>query len=147
MLIRGCLNIESAIWWIFSNCWKSLPTEVLALRNHLCVHRMVFSMRRYIILHDFHILWHIVCTHGGVSCIYHHECSQYPSLHWFRRTNRKLRRNDRWLLRMAVEYKQDCFLQKEARVCVSNALVIEDSKFKWCFLLWKMSMWQRKQIC
>ena len=29
--------------------------------------------------------------------------------------------------------QQDCFLQKEARVCVSNAFVIEDSKFKWCF--------------
>ena len=29
--------------------------------------------------------------------------------------------------------KQDCFLQKEARVCVSDAIVIEDSKFKWCF--------------
>ena len=45
------------------------------------------------------------------------------------------------------DWKQDCFLQKEARVCVSNAFVIEDSKFKWCFLLWKMSKWQRKQIC
>ena len=42
---------------------------------------------------------------------------------------------------------QDCFLQKEARVYVSNAFVIEDSKFKWCFLLWNMSKWQRKQIC
>ena len=30
-------------------------------------------------------------------------------------------------------------LQKEARVCVSNAFVIEDSKFKWCFLFWKIS--------
>ena len=29
--------------------------------------------------------------------------------------------------------RQDCFLQKEARVCVSDAIVIEDSKFKWCF--------------
>ena len=29
------------------------------------------------------------------------------------------------------EIKQDCFLQKEARVCVNNAFVIEDSKFKW----------------
>ena len=28
---------------------------------------------------------------------------------------------------------QDCFLQKEARVCVNNAFVLEDSKFKWCF--------------
>ena len=25
---------------------------------------------------------------------------------------------------------QDCFLQKEARVCVSNAFVLEDSMFK-----------------
>ena len=31
--------------------------------------------------------------------------------------------------------QQDCFLQKEARVCVSNAFVIEDSKFKWCFVV------------
>ena len=46
-----------------------------------------------------------------------------------------------------AQIKQDCFLQKEARVCVSNAFVIEDSKFKWCFLLWKLSKWQRKQIC
>ena len=30
---------------------------------------------------------------------------------------------------------QDCFLQKEARVCDSNAFVIEDSKFKWCFVV------------
>ena len=36
---------------------------------------------------------------------------------------------------------QDCFLQKEARLCVSDAFVIEDSKFEWCFLLWKMSKW------
>ena len=43
--------------------------------------------------------------------------------------------------------KQDCFLQKEAIVCVSNAFAIEDNKFKWCFLLCKMSKWQRKQIC
>ena len=28
---------------------------------------------------------------------------------------------------------KDCFLQKEARVCVSDAIVLEDSKFKWCF--------------
>ena len=29
------------------------------------------------------------------------------------------------------EYKkQDCFLQKEARVCVSNAFVLEESMFK-----------------
>ena len=34
---------------------------------------------------------------------------------------------------------QDYFLQKEARVCVSNVFVTEDSKFKWCFFLWKMS--------
>ena len=26
--------------------------------------------------------------------------------------------------------KQDCFLQKEARVCVSNAFVLDDSMFK-----------------
>ena len=25
---------------------------------------------------------------------------------------------------------QDCFLQKEARVCVSNAFVLDDSMFK-----------------
>ena len=31
--------------------------------------------------------------------------------------------------------KQDCFLQKEARVCVNNAFVIKDSKFKWCFFV------------
>ena len=31
--------------------------------------------------------------------------------------------------------EQDRFLQKEARVCVSNASVIEDSKFKWCFFV------------
>ena len=30
---------------------------------------------------------------------------------------------------------QDCFLQKEARVCVSDAIVIEDGKFKWCFFV------------
>ena len=29
-----------------------------------------------------------------------------------------------------VQNKQDCFLQKEARVCVSNAFVLEDSMFK-----------------
>ena len=29
--------------------------------------------------------------------------------------------------------QQDCFLQKEARVCVSNGFIIEDNKFKWCF--------------
>ena len=34
-----------------------------------------------------------------------------------------------------VKYIQDCFLQKEARVCVSNAFVIEDNKFKWCFFV------------
>ena len=26
--------------------------------------------------------------------------------------------------------QQDCFLQKEARVCISNAFVLEDSMFK-----------------
>ena len=31
--------------------------------------------------------------------------------------------------------KQDCFLQKEARVCVSDAIVVEDSKFKLCFFV------------
>ena len=31
--------------------------------------------------------------------------------------------------------RQDCFLQKEASVCVSNAFVIEDSNFKWCFVV------------
>ena len=30
----------------------------------------------------------------------------------------------------AMQWKQDCFLQKEARVCVSNAFVLEDSMFK-----------------
>ena len=29
--------------------------------------------------------------------------------------------------------KQDCLLKQEARACVSNAFVIEDSTFKWCF--------------
>ena len=29
-----------------------------------------------------------------------------------------------------VSILQDCFLQKEARVCVSNAFVLEDSMFK-----------------
>ena len=29
-----------------------------------------------------------------------------------------------------IKYVQDCFLQKEARVCVSNAYVLEDSMFK-----------------
>ena len=52
----------------------------------------------------------------------------------------RLRRNRR------SSRKQDCF-QKEARVCVSNAFVLEDSRFKRCFWLWKMSKWQRKQIC
>ena len=31
--------------------------------------------------------------------------------------------------------EQDCFLQKKARVCVSDAIVIEDSMFKWCFFV------------
>ena len=30
---------------------------------------------------------------------------------------------------------QDCFLQKEARVCVSNAFVLEDSMFKSVFFV------------
>ena len=34
-----------------------------------------------------------------------------------------------------LKKKQDCFLQKEARVCVSIAFVIEDSRFKWCFFV------------
>ena len=34
-----------------------------------------------------------------------------------------------------ITEEQDCFLQNEARVCVSNAFVIEDSKFKWCFFV------------
>ena len=29
-----------------------------------------------------------------------------------------------------IQSLQDCFLQKEARVCVSNAFVLEDSMFK-----------------
>ena len=33
------------------------------------------------------------------------------------------------------QLKQDCFLQKEARVCVSTAFVIEESKFKLCFFV------------
>ena len=32
-----------------------------------------------------------------------------------------------------IKLSQDCFLQKEARVCFSDAIVIEDSKFKLCF--------------
>ena len=47
--------------------------------------------------------------------------------------------NDIWSPRrvqhIKTNVKQDCFLQKEARVCVSNAFVIEDSKFKWCFVV------------
>ena len=44
--------------------------------------------------------------------------------------------------------RQDCFIQKEARVCVSNTFVLEDSMFKSVFvLLWKMSKWRRKQMC
>ena len=43
------------------------------------------------------------------------------------------RRDEIYLCR--TKYKQDCFLQKEARVCVSNAFVIEDSQFKWCFFV------------
>ena len=35
---------------------------------------------------------------------------------------------------------QNCFLQKEARVCVSNGFVTEDSKFKWCSG-WPRSGW------
>ena len=31
--------------------------------------------------------------------------------------------------------KQDCFLQKEARVCVSDAIIIDDSKFKYFFFV------------
>ena len=43
---------------------------------------------------------------------------------------------------LGANLEQDCFLQKEARVCVSNAFVMEDSKFKWCFiLLWKINKW------
>ena len=34
-----------------------------------------------------------------------------------------------------IAHQQDCFPQNEARVCVSNAFVIEDSKFKWCFVV------------
>ena len=41
---------------------------------------------------------------------------------------------------------QDYFLQKEARVCVSNAFVLEVACLNSVFLLWKMSKWQRKQI-
>ena len=37
-------------------------------------------------------------------------------------------------IRSQVKTRQDCFLQKEARVCVSNTFVLEDSMFKWCFL-------------
>ena len=33
-----------------------------------------------------------------------------------------------------IAHQQYCFLQKEARVCVSNDFVIEDSNFKWCFV-------------
>ena len=38
------------------------------------------------------------------------------------------------LVTSVCKYLQDCFLQTEARVCVSNAFVIEDSNFKWCFV-------------
>ena len=31
---------------------------------------------------------------------------------------------------VSLQLEQDCFLQKEARVCVSNAFVLEDSMFK-----------------
>ena len=31
--------------------------------------------------------------------------------------------------------EQDCFLQKEARVCVSNVFITEDSKFKCLFFI------------
>ena len=36
-------------------------------------------------------------------------------------------------LTTTLQHGQDCFLQKKARVCVSNAFVIGESKFKWCF--------------
>ena len=35
----------------------------------------------------------------------------------------------------AEKLKQDCFLQNKARVCVSDAIVKEDNKFKWCFFV------------
>ena len=36
----------------------------------------------------------------------------------------------RWTCSPNVNTKQDCFLQKEARVCVRNAFVLKDSMFK-----------------
>ena len=39
------------------------------------------------------------------------------------------------LLQSRPQDKQDCFPQKEARVCVSNAVVVEDSKFKLCIFV------------
>ena len=37
--------------------------------------------------------------------------------------------------KVTTTQEQDCFIQKEARVCVSNGLVIEDTKFKWYFFV------------
>ena len=36
---------------------------------------------------------------------------------------------------MQMIKSQNCFLQKEAGVCVSNAFVKKDSKFKWFFFV------------
>ena len=36
---------------------------------------------------------------------------------------------------LILQIRQDCFLQKEARVCISDPIVIEDSKFKLCVFL------------
>ena len=40
---------------------------------------------------------------------------------------------DSWLC--YPQSRQDCFLQNEAKVCVSKACVIEDSKFKLCLFV------------
>ena len=37
---------------------------------------------------------------------------------------------NKWPLANNNKAVQDCFLQKEARVCISNAFVLEDSMFK-----------------
>ena len=39
------------------------------------------------------------------------------------------------LLQSWPQDKQDCFLQKEGRVCVSNDFVIGESKFKLCIFV------------
>ena len=48
---------------------------------------------------------------------------------WYRRRGVRGRRAP-YLCGCQQQAIQDCFLQNEARVCVSNALVLEDSMFK-----------------